>query len=69
MDKASKQAIDMPGMATTRLPYTDYYTKLSGGLETHNCEESGKLVIANYTTSNHGLKNGSCSFVGSLRFS
>ena len=24
-DKAAKQAIDMPGMTTTRLPYTDYY--------------------------------------------
>ena len=24
-DKAAKQAIDMPEMTTTRLPYTDYY--------------------------------------------
>ena len=24
-DKAAKQAIDMPGMITTWLPYTDYY--------------------------------------------
>ena len=24
-DKAAKQAIDMPGITTTRLPYTDYY--------------------------------------------
>ena len=24
-DKAEKQAIDMPGMTTSRLPYTDYY--------------------------------------------
>ena len=23
-DKAAKQAIDIPGMTTTRLPYTDY---------------------------------------------
>ena len=24
-DKAAKQAIDMPGINTTRLPHTDYY--------------------------------------------
>ena len=24
VDKEAKQAIDMPGMTTTRLPYTDY---------------------------------------------
>ena len=24
-DKTSKEAIDMPGMTTTRLPHTDYY--------------------------------------------
>ena len=24
-DKAAKQAIDIPGITTTRLPYTDYY--------------------------------------------
>ena len=24
-DKAAKQAIDIPGMTTTRLPHTDYY--------------------------------------------
>ena len=24
-DKAAKQAIDLQGMTTTRLPYTDYY--------------------------------------------
>ena len=24
-DKAAKQAIDMPGITTTRLPFTDYY--------------------------------------------
>ena len=24
-DKAAKEAIDMPGVTTTRLPYTNYY--------------------------------------------
>ena len=24
-DKAAKQAIDIPGMTSTRIPYTDYY--------------------------------------------
>ena len=24
-DRTAKQAIDVPGMTTTRLPYTDYY--------------------------------------------
>ena len=24
-DKAAKQAIEIPGMTTTRLPYSDYY--------------------------------------------
>ena len=28
-DKAAKQAIDMPGMTTTRLPHTDYYLTIS----------------------------------------
>ena len=26
--KAAKQAIDMPGMTTTRLPFTDYYLNI-----------------------------------------
>ena len=27
-DKAAKQAIDMPGVTTTRLPYIDYYVTI-----------------------------------------
>ena len=32
-DKAPKQAIDMPGMTTTKLPHTEYYLIIRG-LET-----------------------------------
>ena len=30
-DKATKQARDMPGIITTRLPYTDYYLNIGSG--------------------------------------
>ena len=54
-DKVAKQAIVMPIITTTRLPYIVYYLSL-GRLETSIGKESRKIVIANYTKSNHALK-------------
>ena len=56
-DNAAKQAIDMPGMATTRLPYTDWPSR---ELKSLNGKENGKTILANYTTSNHILKHVKC---------
>ena len=42
----TKQAIDMPGITTIRLPYTNWP---SGGLETSNYKGSWKTVLENYT--------------------
>ena len=46
----NQQKKHMPWMTTTRLPYT--------GLEIPSDKESRKIVIENYTTSNHALKIG-----------
>ena len=56
------KAIDMSGMTTTRLPYTDYY--LNSG------KSGGKTIIANYTTFNLTLKSGKVltTFIGNMRF-
>ena len=56
-DKAAKQAIDIPDMTTTRLPYTDYYLP-SGGLGTPKGKGYWKIVVASYTKLNHTSKNG-----------
>ena len=55
-DKAANRAMDMPGMTTTRLPYTGYYLTFRR-VETPNGKGRGKIVIGNYTTSNHTLKS------------
>ena len=66
-DRAAKEAMDMPGMTTTRLPYT----WSSGGREAPNGKENGKVVIAHYTTSNLTLKSKrvSTTVVGNMRLS
>ena len=55
-DKAGKQIIDMPGIITTRLLYTDYYLTIMRA-ETQDGKGSEKTVLANYTTSNPALKS------------
>ena len=47
----------MSGMIKMKLPYTTT-TQPSGGLEPQCVKGSGKIVIANYTISNHALKSG-----------
>ena len=52
-DKTAKVAIDMPGVAKTRSPYTDYYLTIR---RARNFKWQREWE--NYTTSNHALKNG-----------
>ena len=63
-DTAAKQAIDMSGMTTTRLPNTDYYLTTR---KTRNSECHGKgnmrIILAIYNTLNHALKNGKVSII------
>ena len=58
VDKAVKQAIDMPEMTTTRLSNTGYYFTIRRA-RTPNGKGSRKIVLVNYTRSNHALKCGS----------
>ena len=55
-DKATKEAINMPRVTTTRIPYTDYYLP-SGGQEIPSDKGNGKIVAANYATSHQASKN------------
>ena len=50
----------MPEIATTKLPYADYYgtTQLSGGLGTLNGKGNGKTALVSYTLLKHASKNG-----------
>ena len=65
VDKAAKNAIDMPGMTTTTLSYTHYY------LTIRRARNFKWQVEANYTTSNHALKSGKVptTVVGNMRLS
>ena len=69
-DKTAKQAIDLPGMTTSKLPYTDYYLTIR---RAKNCEwqKSGKIVVTNYTISNQVLQSGRglTTVVGNMRLS
>ena len=69
-DKVAKQAIDLPGMTTSKLPYTDYYLTIR---RAKNCEwqKSGKIVVTNYTISNQVLQSGRglTTVVGNMRLS
>ena len=47
-DKAAKQAIEIPGITTMRLPYSDYYQTIR---RARNSEWQREWE--NYTTSNH----------------
>ena len=60
------QAIDMPGITTTIVLYTDYYLTIKS---TQNGEGSEKTVLANYTSSNLALKSEkmSTTVVGNMR--
>ena len=51
-----KQAINMPGMTTTRLLYTDYYFTIRR-LGTSSGKGNGKTAPVSYTILNHALKN------------
>ena len=53
--KAANHFIHIPGMNTTKLPYTDY----SGELESSNGKGNGKQYW--YTTTNHASKSGKVS--------
>ena len=53
---AKKLVLNMPGIITTRLLYTDYYLTIMRA-ETQDGKGSEKTVLANYTTSNKILKN------------
>ena len=50
----------MPEITTIRLPYTDYYLTI-GRARYSKWQNSGKTVLANYTTSNLALKSGKVS--------
>ena len=56
-NKAAKQAIDMPGVTTTKLPHTDYYLTM---WRARNSEWQGEWEknTTRYTTLNHPSKNG-----------
>ena len=54
-DEAAKETMDTPRVTTTRLLYTDYYLTNRKLL---NRKGSGKMIVANYTTSNQVLKSG-----------
>ena len=55
---ATKQAIDMPRMTTTRLPHI-YSTNCSlGGIETPSDKGNGKTVLVSYTTLKQTSKSG-----------
>ena len=58
VDKAAKQAIDIPGMTTTRLPYTDFYLTIRKARNSGNGKGSGKTALVSYTILIHTLKNG-----------
>ena len=60
----------MPELTTTRLPYTDYFLIIRKARNS-KCKGSGKIVIANYTTSNHSMKSGRVPTiaVGNMRLS
>ena len=50
VDNSAKQAIDILGITTTKLPYTDDYFII-----TPSSKESRKIVIADHTISNNTL--------------
>ena len=51
----------MPGMTTTRLPYTDYYLTIKRDRNSLSDKGNGKTVIVSYTTLNHVSKSGKVS--------
>ena len=51
-DKTAKQLIDIPDMATTRLPYTDYYLTIRRAGNS-KWQRKWENSTSNYTTSNH----------------
>ena len=55
-DKAAKEVIDMLGVTTRKLPYTDYYSIIRK-VRNSNGKGNWNIVIANYTTSNKALKS------------
>ena len=52
-DEASKQAIDMPGMTTTRLSHTDHYFLTIMKVRNSEWKKNKKIVLVSYTKLNH----------------